>query len=74
VRAEEVGERWELDPDAHRLVFPRLGRAFGLGDKVRVEVLSASPQQRRIEFRFAGLAPAPPPAGTRSPARAKQRR
>jgi len=56
VRVEELGEGFELDPVLHALVEPASGRAFRVGDKVRVEVVSSSPARRRIELRLAGAA------------------
>jgi ribonuclease R len=50
VRVEDLGEATELDPALHALVDRTTGRAFRVGDEVRVEVLSASPQRRRIEL------------------------
>jgi ribonuclease R len=74
VRIEDLGEATELDPVLHALVDRTTGRAFRVGDEVRVEVLSASPQRRRIEL---GLveegakreAAASAPARPRTPAR-----
>ncbi len=56
VRVEELGEGFELDPVLHALVEPASGRAFRVGDKVRVEVVSSSPARRRIELRLVGTA------------------
>jgi ribonuclease R len=50
VRVEDLGEAMELDPVLHALVDRTTGRAFRVGDKLRVELLSASPQRRRIEL------------------------
>jgi ribonuclease R len=50
VRTEELGGSFELDPVLHALVDPGTGRAFRVGDKLRVEVASASPARRRIEL------------------------
>ena len=50
VRVEDLGGRFDLDPVLHALVDPGTGRAFRVGDKVRVEVVSASPERRRIEL------------------------
>jgi ribonuclease R len=49
VKAEDLGDGFELDPVLHALVAPN-GRAFRVGDKVEVEVVSASPARRRIEL------------------------
>jgi ribonuclease R len=51
VRVEELGEGFELDPVLHALVQPGTGRAFRVGDRLRVEVVSSSPARRRIELR-----------------------
>ncbi len=50
VRAEDLGEAFQLDPVLHALVEAGSGRAFRVGDKVVVEVVSASPARRRIEL------------------------
>jgi ribonuclease R len=50
VRAEDLGGTFELDPVLHALVDSASGRAFRVGDKVEVEVVSASPARRRIEL------------------------
>ena len=50
VRAEDLGEAFQLDPVLHALVDAGSGRAFRVGDKVVVEVVSASPARRRIEL------------------------
>ncbi len=50
VRAEDLGGRFDFDPALHALVDPGTGRAFRVGDKVRVELVSASPERRRIEL------------------------
>jgi ribonuclease R len=50
IRAEDLGDALELDPALHALVDRTTGRAFRVGDKVTVEVASASPARRRIEF------------------------
>ena len=50
VRIEELGGAPELDPVLHALVDRASGRAFRVGDRVNVEVVSASPARRRIEL------------------------
>jgi ribonuclease R len=50
VRAEDLGGAFALDPVLHALVDAGSGRAFRVGDKVRVEVVSASPARRRIDL------------------------
>jgi ribonuclease R len=52
VRVEELGDGFQLDPVLHALVQPGSGRAFRVGDRVRVEVVSASPARRRVELRI----------------------
>ncbi len=52
VRAEDLGGAFALDPVLVALVDPSSGRAFRVGDKVRVEVASASPARRRIELQL----------------------
>jgi ribonuclease R len=43
-----------FDDVSLRLVGRRTGRAFSLGDRVRVEVVSSSVARRKIDFRLAG--------------------
>ncbi|HEY6101483.1 MAG TPA: ribonuclease R [Anaeromyxobacter sp.] len=50
VRTEDLGGSFQLDPVLHALVDPVTGRAFRVGDRVKVEVVSASPARRRVEF------------------------
>jgi ribonuclease R len=50
VRVEDLGGAFELDPVLHALVDPGSGRAFRVGDRLEVEVVSASPARRRIEL------------------------
>ncbi len=50
VRAEDLGGSFELDPVLHALVDAGSGRAFRVGDRIRVEVVSSSPARRRIEL------------------------
>jgi ribonuclease R len=50
VRAEDLGGAFELDPVLHALVDAGSGRAFRVGEKVRVEVVSSSPARRRIDL------------------------
>ncbi len=57
VRAETIGDHAEFDPERHRLVFGRGGgRAFSIGDRVRVTVASADPVLRRIDLALADQA------------------
>jgi ribonuclease R len=84
VRAEDLGGAFALDPVQHALVDPASGRAFRVGDRVRVEVVSSSPARRRIELalvetggavrregtgRAAPRGSAPPPRRSPRPAR-----
>jgi ribonuclease R len=50
VKAEDLGEDFQLDPDLHALVQRRTGRAFRVGDRVEVEVAAASPARRQIDL------------------------
>jgi ribonuclease R len=52
VRVEDLGGEFGLDPVLHALVDAGTGRAFRVGDRVRVELVSASPARRRIELRL----------------------
>jgi ribonuclease R len=75
VRIEDLGEATELDPVLHALVDRTTGRAFRVGDEVRIEVLSASPQRRRIELGLVeeGRTAKRPLAGAASPSPAPLR-
>ena len=50
VKAEDLGDDWELDLDLHALVQRRSGRAFRVGDRVEVELTAASPARRQIDL------------------------
>ncbi len=56
VKVEELPGAFELDPVQHALVDAGTGRSFRVGDEVKVELVSASPARRRIEFQLAGEA------------------
>ena len=58
VRAEDLAGAFELDPVRHALVDHGSGRAFRVGDAVRVEVASASPARRQITLKLQGEATA----------------
>jgi ribonuclease R len=82
VRVEDLGGAFELDPVQHALVDAGSGRAFRVGDKVQVEVVSASPARRRIELalvekggavRGEGAVRAAAPRGTAAPPRGRPR-
>jgi ribonuclease R len=62
VRAEDLGEALELDTVQHALVDRTTGRAYRVGDRVAVEVVSVSPQRRRIELGLVRAAAAAEPA------------
>ena len=80
VRAEDLAGAFELDPVRHALVDRAGGRAFRVGDEVRVEVASASPARRQVTLQLegeglaaAGKSPRRPPGagrGQAQPARA----
>ncbi len=84
VRAEDLGDGFELDTVQHALVNRASGRAFRVGDRVRVEVVSASPVRRRIELALveggavrreaAGEAARAAPRGTGAPPRKRPAR
>ena len=65
---------YHFDPVRKTLTGERTGREFRLGDQVRIVVLKASLEERKIDFRLAeeprGAKP-PPPRGT--PAKRKKR-
>ncbi|HYS80473.1 MAG TPA: ribonuclease R [Anaeromyxobacteraceae bacterium] len=50
VKAEDLGDDWELDLDLHALVQRRSGRSFRVGDRVEVELTAASPARRQIDL------------------------
>jgi len=50
VKAEDLGDDWELDLDLHALVQRRSGRAFRVGDRVEVELTASSPARRQIDL------------------------
>jgi ribonuclease R len=52
--AAELGEGVELDEELHRLVVGRSGKAYGVGDELRVRVATADPVRRRIGLVLAG--------------------
>ena len=69
VKAEDLGDDWELDLDLHALVQRRSGRAFRVGDRVEVELTASSPQRRQIDLALVeqgkALAAAPGEGGGR---------
>ena len=65
---------YHFDPVRKILAGERTGRAFRLGDRVRIVVLKASLEDRKIDFRLAedpGVKP-PPPRG--QPAKRKKQK
>jgi ribonuclease R len=52
--ATELGDGVVLDPELHRLVVGTTGKAYGVGDELRVRVASADPVKRRIGLVLAG--------------------
>ena len=52
----DLGDGVVLDAELHRLVVGRSGRAYGVGDTLRVRVASADPVRRRIGLVLAGAA------------------
>src|SRR6185436_4676105 len=60
-----------FDDASLRMVGRRTGRAFSLGDQVRVEVVSASVARRKIDFKLHG---AQPEASRSAPVEGKRRR
>ncbi|HTP30333.1 MAG TPA: VacB/RNase II family 3'-5' exoribonuclease, partial [Anaeromyxobacteraceae bacterium] len=50
VKVKDLAGSWELDPHLHVLMEKRSGRAFRVGDRVEVEVESASPARRQIDL------------------------
>lgn len=56
---------YEYDEVACRLVGRRTGRAFALGNRVKVEILQVSVARRRIELRLADGTPRPTARGKR---------
>jgi ribonuclease R len=60
-----------FDDVSLRMVGRRTGRAFALGDRVRVEVVSASVARRKIDFKLHG---AQPEAPRQAPVEGKRRR
>jgi ribonuclease R len=52
--ATELGDGVEHDTELHRLVVGTSGKAYGVGDELRVRVASADPVKRRIGLVLAG--------------------
>lgn len=47
-------EYFHFDPERHRLFGERSGRAFGVGDSVRVEVVNVDLDERKVDLELAG--------------------
>ena len=62
VKAEDLGDGFELDRDLHALVQRRTGRAFRVGDRVEVEIKAASPSRRQIDLALVEQVTAPEPS------------
>jgi ribonuclease R len=73
VKAEDLGGLFELDPVHHALIDRGTGRAFRVGDKVKVQVASVSPARRQITLQLAGEAAAEVPVPKRGRHRAGER-
>jgi ribonuclease R len=73
VRVEDLGGAFELDPVLHALVDAVSGRAFRVGDRVEVEVVSASPARRRIELALVERGEARVGGGVAQRAKVKER-
>jgi ribonuclease R len=69
VKVEDLGSALELDPVQHALVDVTTGRAFRVGDEVKVEVANVSTQRRRIDLRLLALA-GEKERGAKAPSRA----
>lgn len=50
IRGEEIGVDFHLDEESQRLVFPRSGRSFGIGERVRVELAGVDVARRQIHL------------------------
>jgi ribonuclease R len=50
VRAEDLGEGFELDANGHALVEASSGRTYRVGDELEVEIAAADPVLRRIDL------------------------
>jgi ribonuclease R len=80
IPAEELGESVELDPELQRLRVGKSGLSYGVGDELRVRVVSADPARRRITLAPASAAHKPEwltpddVSGTATPPAPKPRR
>lgn len=50
IRGEEIGLEFFRDEETQRLVFPRAGRSFGIGEKLRVELAGVDLARRQIHL------------------------
>jgi ribonuclease R len=68
---------YHFDPVRKTLTGERRGREFRLGDRVRIVVLKASVEERKIDFRLVEdhgpVEPPPPPPRGKPAKRAKQK-
>ncbi|WP_298574850.1 ribonuclease R [uncultured Luteimonas sp.] len=65
---------YHFDPVRKTLTGERAGREFRLGDRVRIVVLKASLEERKIDFRLAGERGAQPPPPRGQPARRRKQK
>ncbi|MGY1408950.1 MULTISPECIES: ribonuclease R [unclassified Luteimonas] len=65
---------YHFDPVRKTLTGERAGREFRLGDRVRIIVLKASLEERKIDFRLAGERGVKPPAPRGQPAKKKKQK
>jgi len=72
VRLEDLPGAFELDPVRHALVDRAGGKAFRVGDPVRVEVAAASPARRQVTLRLEGEPAAAAPEPHRRPPRERK--
>jgi ribonuclease R len=74
VRADTLGDdHYELDEQSLRLVGRRSGRAFALGDRLRVRVENVSVPRRKIDLALVEHAPLEAPPRDRRKARDRER-
>ena len=65
---------YHFDPVRKTLTGERAGREFRLGDRVRIVVLKASLEERKIDFRLAGERGAQPPPPRGQPAKRRKQK
>ena len=54
VPAEDLGDDVQHDTEMHRLIVGSSGKAYGVGDEVSVQVMSADPARRRVTLSLKG--------------------